>query len=79
MHDADDVRLSAWVPAHLLAREFFLDDSAGTVTAWSAQFSCPLHGECTEEMVSTAKTCAIPGSRRTILLTSPAVDSEVSS
>lgn len=31
----------------------------GDVTAFSAQFHCPVHGECTQDMVRTDKTCAL--------------------
>jgi hypothetical protein len=33
----------------------------GPVTAYSASFSCAIHGECTEDMVTTKKTCRICG------------------
>lgn len=51
-----------WVPLHLLQKfPWYVLRRRGGVTAWSAQFSCPTHGECTVEMVRTSKTCALCG------------------
>lgn len=33
--------------------------AARNITAFSSQFACPVHGECSEEMVRTDKTCAL--------------------
>jgi hypothetical protein len=33
----------------------------GEVSPWSAGFVCRVHGECTDEMVRTDKTCALCG------------------
>lgn len=52
-----------WVPLHLLQNfGWYVLRRRGVVTAWSAQFSCETHGECTVEMVRTDKTCALCGS-----------------
>lgn len=51
-----------WVPLHLLNNyPWYTLRRRGEVTVWSSQFSCAVHGECTEEMVTTAKTCALCG------------------
>lgn len=49
------------LPAHYFATVLH-ERRRGPVTEWSAQFSCPLHGECSDEMVRTDKTCALCGS-----------------
>jgi hypothetical protein len=53
--------VTIWVPKWFLAAGCE-KRRRGTVTAWSAQFFCPVHGECSEEMVTTKKTCSICGS-----------------
>lgn len=51
-----------YVPLHLLGRQgFWYKRRRGPVTGYSRQFSCPTHGECTDEMVTTKKTCAFCG------------------
>ena len=51
---------TTWVPRHLL-EDFLYWTLRGprNVTAWSSKFSCPIHGECSEEMVTTKKTCSL--------------------
>ncbi len=56
-HNAVACFLPAW-----MFDAFIWPRSRGTVTAWSAGFHCPVHGECTEEMVRTDKRCALCGS-----------------
>jgi hypothetical protein len=51
-----------WIPLHILNLHLYYSKRRrGTVTTWSAQFACPTHGECTEEMVTTKKTCTLCG------------------
>lgn len=53
---------TGWVPLHLLCwPKWGKRSSRGEVTDYSAQFSCPVHGECTDGMVTTKKTCALCG------------------
>ena len=49
------------LPAHYFALPIFARRIRGTVTAFSARFSCPTHGECTEDMVRTDKCCSLCG------------------
>jgi hypothetical protein len=59
----DNNSRETWVPPHLLERYgYWYARRRGEVTAWSAQFSCPIHGECSDDMVRTDKTCAMCGS-----------------
>lgn len=52
----------AWVPLHLLSKyPWWSHRKRGVVTTWSAQFSCSIHGECSEDMVRTDKCCALCG------------------
>jgi hypothetical protein len=51
-----------WIPLHLLnTYPYYSKRRRGEVTTWSAQFSCPIHGECSIDMVTTKKTCALCG------------------
>jgi hypothetical protein len=39
--------------------DYWIRRIRGPVTEYSRRFSCPVHGECTEEMVTTKKTCSL--------------------
>jgi hypothetical protein len=54
-------QLDTVLPAHVLDADWRLRTRRREVTAWSAQFSCRVHGECTVDMVRTDKCCAICG------------------
>jgi hypothetical protein len=59
----DNNSRETWVPPHLLeCFGYWHARRHQEVTPWSAQFSCPIHGECSDVMVTTAKTCALCGS-----------------
>jgi hypothetical protein len=49
------------LPAHYFAKALHLRQR-GVVSEWSSHFHCPIHGECSDEMVKTDKTCALCGS-----------------
>jgi hypothetical protein len=58
----DNNARQVFVPLHLLDREgFWYKRRRGPVTDYSSRFSCPTHGECTDDMVTTKKTCALCG------------------
>lgn len=53
--------VSCYLPLHFFHTVCYLR-RRGEVTPWSAGFHCPVHGECTEDMVKTDKTCTLCGS-----------------
>lgn len=62
LHSGEHNPRLTWVPLHLIGRyPWYMRRRRGEKTAWSVQFSCPVHGECTDDMVSTAKTCTFCG------------------
>jgi hypothetical protein len=46
---------------HLESGAVWVRRMRGEVTAWSAKFACEVHGECSEDMVTTKKTCSLCG------------------
>lgn len=62
LHSGEHQPRKTWVPLHLIGLfPWYTLRLRGEVTTWSDQFSCPVHGSCTAEMVSTAKTCTLCG------------------